>query len=363
MASADLLKQLLRGHVSGDDESFVSAAREIIEQERKKQHNILADDLSKILANGDREDAQSPVRDFRLVPKDQDRDAPLMEIRRPVIHLEDLVLADSQVELLRDVADQFRQWDVLTANGLWPSRKLLFCGPPGCGKTVTAEALASLLGLPLLVVRFDAVVSSLLGETASNLAKVFDYARTDTWVVLFDEFDAVGRSRDDPLEHGELKRVVNAFLQMLDTFYGRSLIVAATNFAQALDPALWRRFDEILRFDLPNREQIRQLVAKKLRLKLDGVSDLEKLVNALDGMSHGEVERVCLDALKKHILDGGKGSPSEHLEIALKRQAMRTDALSKSGRTGTAHVDGGLMNGRQKASPVESSRSSDDGET
>ncbi len=363
MASADLLKQLLRGHVSGDDESFVSTAREIIEQERKKQHNILADDLSRILANGDREDTQSPVRDFRLVPKDQDRDAPLMEIRRPEVHLEDLVLADSQVELLRDVADQFRQWDVLTANGLWPSRKLLFCGPPGCGKTVTAEALASLLGLPLLVVRFDAVVSSLLGETASNLAKVFDYARTDTWVVLFDEFDAVGRSRDDPLEHGELKRVVNAFLQMLDTFYGRSLIVAATNFAQALDPALWRRFDEILRFDLPNREQIRQLVAKKLRLKLDGVSDLEKLVNALDGMSHGEVERVCLDALKKHILDGGKGNPSEHLEIALKRQAMRTDALSKSGRTGTAHVDGGLMNGRQKASPVESSRSSDDGET
>ncbi len=124
------------------------------------------------------------------------------------------------------------------------------------------EALSRELGVPLLVVRFDAVVSSLLGETAANLRKVFDYVARGVWVVLFDEFDAIGRSRDDSTEHGELKRVVNAFLQMLDRFSGRSLIVAATNFEQALDPALWRRFDEIVRFERPSRARSRNCLQR-----------------------------------------------------------------------------------------------------
>ena len=242
MARSDLLKKLFRSYKGRNDPSFLEAAREIIDDERKKQHVSLANELQRILDNGASPIPPSPDRLLGLesLPKDADRGAPLLEIRHPDRYLEDLVLADAQRAILVRVIEEFRQWDVLEAHGLRPGHKLLFCGPSGCGKTATAEALSRELGVPLLVVRFDAVVSSLLGETAANLRKVFDFTARGVWVVLFDEFDAIGRSRDDSTEHGELKRVVNSFLQMLDRFGGQSLVVAATNFEQALDPALWR---------------------------------------------------------------------------------------------------------------------------
>ncbi len=128
---------------------------------------------------------------------------------------------------------------VLEANGLVPIRRVIFCGPSGCGKTAMAEAMSAELAIPMLYVRFDAVVSSLLGETAANLRKVFEYARRGQWVLFFDEFDAIGRSRDDTTEHGEIKLVLNSFLQIVDNFDGRSLVIAATNFEQVLDPAVY----------------------------------------------------------------------------------------------------------------------------
>lgn len=188
----------------------------------------------------------------------------MLEIKRPDRYLDDLVLEEATRSLLDRLLREFREWEVLLTNGLRPVRRVLFCGPSGCGKTVTAEALAAELGLPLLYVRFDAVVSSPLGETAANLRKVFDYARRGQWVMLFDEFDAIGRSRDDITEHGEIKRVVNSFLQIMDNFDGRSLIIAATNFEQVLDPAVWRRFDEVIRFERPGDNQLRILIRKRL---------------------------------------------------------------------------------------------------
>ena len=127
-------------------------------------------------------------------------------------------------------------------------RRVLMFGPPGSGKTSAAEGLAAELGIPLVVVRLDSLISSYLGETASNLRRVVDYAARAPFVVLFDEFDAIGRNRDDPQEHGELKRVVNAFLQMIEAYSGTSLLLAATNHEQLLDPALWRRFDDVIEF-------------------------------------------------------------------------------------------------------------------
>jgi len=154
---------------------------------------------------------------------------------------------------------------ICTLHGFQPATKLLFCGPPGCGKTLCAEIIASELGLPLLYTRFDAIVSSYLGETAANLRKVFEYASSSRWVVLFDEFDAIGKARDDAAEHGELKRVINSFLQLLDGFTAPSILIAATNHEQLLDPALWRRFDEILVFPRPSVHEIRSLLGMKLK--------------------------------------------------------------------------------------------------
>lgn len=330
MARADLLKKLFRSYKQGDSEGFMQAAMAIVDDARKKRHVILANDLMKILLNGPnagRSEARSLL--FERLPKDMDRQMPLVDIRYPDRYLRDLILNYSTLDTLERVIREITESEVLEANGLVPSNKLLFCGPPGCGKTATAEALASELGLPLLYVRFDAVVSSLLGETAANLRKVFDYAEKHTWVVLFDEFDAIGRSRDSDSDHGELKRVVNSFLQLLDRFSGRSIIVAATNFESALDPALWRRFDEIIRFNRPSVDQIIELVHLKLGFRAKSLGNLGSVARELVGCSHADIERICQDAIKSAVLAGRtEVSPVEFRE-ALKRHARRQEALTK----------------------------------
>ena len=342
MARADLLKRLFMSFIQSDPISFADAAKELIDEEKKKQHVILANELSRILEKAPEKSTSSFQQlKFESVPKDSDRGTPLIEVRNPTRFLEDLILSPQQIHTLHGVAEEIREWDVLDANGLKPSNKLLFCGPPGCGKTVTAEALATFLRLPLLYVRFDSVVSSLLGETAANLRKVFDYASRDNWVILFDEFDAIGRSRDDASEHGELKRVVNAFLQMLDRFTGHSVVIAATNFEQSLDPALWRRFDEIVRFEKPTKPQIQSLLELRLRNNKYPASILAKATTQLNGMSHAEIERVCLDILKHLALQNRKDISIDDFSKAVSRQMLRKQALAKSKAAGEPKVNQG----------------------
>lgn len=332
MARSDLLKKLFRGYKIGDRQSFMEAALEIVEDEKKKSHDLLANELLRILEHGSTSHSSSYQlsQPFDALPKDSDRGSSLIEVRQTKRYLADLILSDLQHATLNDVITEFRQWDVLEANGLRASNKMLFCGPPGCGKTATAEAIASELGLPLLYVRFDSVISSLLGETAANLRKVFEYASRGSWVILFDEFDAIGRSRDDASEHGELKRVVNSFLQLLDRYSGRSLVIAATNFEQALDPALWRRFDEIVRFDRPNEQQIGSLLRKRLgHLKIQSTK-LNNIGKKLVGMSHAEVERVSYDILRNSVLHGSFEVSDKVLTEAFKKQERRKQSLIKS---------------------------------
>jgi SpoVK/Ycf46/Vps4 family AAA+-type ATPase len=328
MARSDLLKRLFLGFATGDRSAFIEAAREVIQDEQKKHHVVLARELSEILEDGSGANGRATPQ-FEPLPKDKDRGTDLVEVIRPQRYLEDLVLDATQRDGVGRICEEFRYWEVLEANGLRPAARLLFCGPPGCGKTVTAEAMANALGLPLLYARFDSVISSLLGETASNLRKVFDYAACGTWVVLFDEFDAIGRARDDATEHGELKRVVNAFLQMLDRFKGRSLVIAATNFEQSLDPALWRRFDEILRFTRPDQQQVEQLLRKRCGSRLGQNLDLAPVVSSLGGSSHADVERLALDALKRMALEGRRKLDPSDFEEALQRFRQRKQVIGE----------------------------------
>ena len=340
MARADLLKQLFRAYRDSDRDSFMDVARSIADEERKKRHPALANELLRILNNGVVGATPNLRGTFQPPPRDHEKKAPLLEIKNPDRYLRELVLHPETEEVLLRVMREFRQWDVLEANGLRPSHKLLFCGPPGCGKTATAEAIATEMGLPLVYVRFDSVVSSLLGETASNIRKVFEYIHEETWVVLFDEFDAIGRSRDDATEHGEIKRVVNAFLQMLDNFDGRSLLLAATNFEQALDPALWRRFDEVVRFDRPTGPQIDELLKKRLATVRNSKVSAKRYVGQLEGSTFGDIDRIATDVLKSCALDGRTRLQADDIKRAMeshrvRRQVMQNSVPSDSPRVGT----------------------------
>jgi SpoVK/Ycf46/Vps4 family AAA+-type ATPase len=340
MPRADLLKKLFAGYQRRDDQAFRQAAEELIVEERKKQHSILANELERILRNGHSE--QGDLK--RLLPMDpgpmdSDRRMALLEVRQPQRYMDDLVLESVVRSAVERIVREFREWEVLEANGLMPVRRVIFCGPSGCGKTAMAEAMASELAIPMLYVRFDAVVSSLLGETAANLRKVFDYAKRGQWVLFFDEFDAIGRSRDDATEHGEIKRVLNSFLQIMDNFDGRSLVIAATNFEQVLDPAIWRRFDEMVRFERPQVPQLKLVVRKRLGPVNFIDAQVDHLSASLAGSSYADAERVCLDVRKACVLRCDKKVNDQDVDNALAKHAYRQSILHKASASGTPAVD------------------------
>jgi ATP-dependent 26S proteasome regulatory subunit len=340
MARADLLKKLFHSYRSRDERAFAEAAEEIIEEERRKHHPVVANELARILRNGAGNLSEKQVFEaFDPPPKDPDRKTTLLEIRQPDRYLDDLVLSAPVRKGVERVVAEFREWEVLEANGLSPTNRLLLCGPPGCGKTATAEAIATELGLPLLYVRFDSVVSSLLGETAANLRKVFDYASRGQWVMFFDEFDAIGRSRDDATEHGEIKRVVNSYLQIMDGFRGRSLVIAATNFEAVLDRALWRRFDEVLRLERPSIAQLKILIRKRLKPLVHQASDVDDIAEKLKGATFADAEHVCLDLRKHCAIAGHKKFAQKDLDEVLERFAYRQSILTKAQPDGTPEVD------------------------
>lgn len=331
MASADLLKKIFKSYKQRDDNAFFAAALEIIAEEKRKNHNILARDLQRILENGDIRPLHSThIQDFQKLPRDREKETVLLEIRSHEQYLSDIILSEKLSNQVEKIIEEYRSSSLIKTYGLKPRLKLLFAGPPGCGKTLCAEILTGELGLPMLYTRFDAVISSYLGETAANLRKVFDYAERGRWVVFFDEFDAIGKSRNDFEEHGELKRVVNTFLQLLDNFQSESIFIAATNHEILLDKALWRRFDDILFFDIPNDEQI----CKLLKLKLKGFNhkslNIEKFIGQMSGWSHADIERVCIEAIKLSILASEDEVKEDKFMQAIQLQGDRAELIKRT---------------------------------
>lgn len=324
MASGELLKQLFQSYMRRQDHDFRAAALRIIAEEKQKNHHSLANQLERILVNGTfalpHETGAFSAEDL---PRDRERSTILVEVRTPRHFLQEMVLSPDVRTFIEGLLQEYKRGELLKTHGLRPRSKLLFCGPPGCGKTMCAEVIATELGLPLLYVRFDAVISSYLGETAANLRKVFDFASRGTWVLFFDEFDAIGKSRSDSEEHSELKRVVNSFLQILDGFLSDSLVISATNHEGLLDNALWRRFDEIVYFNRPTQHQIELLLRKKLGNFPQDSLDLASIAKELKGLSHGDVERICLDAIRACIVSGIEAVTPEVLREAVQGEKKR----------------------------------------
>lgn len=304
MPSGKVLRQLIKAGTAGDMGVFRQVTEEVIREERLKQHHLLANDLERILYGDSKTIVGSSLsRSMPAVPTDKERGLPLLDIRQPQRALDELVLPRFPEEAIEELIEEHRRLDVLRTYGLRASSKVLFFGPPGCGKTLAAEVIACELDLPLAIVRLDAIVSSFLGETSANLRKVFDFIAEYPLVALFDEFDALGKERADGAEHGELRRVVNAVLQMMDAYQGNSLLIAATNHEQILDSAIWRRFDDILEFPMPDSK----LLSQVLQLKLRGVrrqfeTDAEELIEMFCGLSPADIERVVRRAVKRMIL-------------------------------------------------------------
>ncbi|MBI4517852.1 MAG: ATP-binding protein [Deltaproteobacteria bacterium] len=324
MATGKLLRQLIKSGVEGNLEGFRSASEEVIKEERQKQHHLLANDLERLLYGRPKQIGHSLGGAMDKVPVDRERNLALIDLREPVRRRDDVVLSDETSSAVEEVLQEQHHQERLASYGLRAADRLLFYGPPGCGKTLTAEVIASELGLPLAIVRVDAVVSSYLGETAANLRKVFDFAAASAAVVLFDEFDALAKERADEAEHGELRRVVNAVLQMMDAYTGRSVLIAATNHERMLDVAVWRRFEEVLLFEPPNLEQLRRLLALKLRGVRREFEVEDAAATALfTGMAHADVERVLRRAIKDMVLAGHEFLTLRHLETAACRERPR----------------------------------------
>ena len=258
------------------------------------------------------------------IPIDNEKGFPLLLLSNEYFRFNDLILDKETKERIEYIIAENKNIANFYKIGLKPKQKILFCGPPGTGKTLAAKVVSSISDFPFVYVLFDSLVSSLLGETATNLRKVFDFIQSGRYVVLFDEFDIVGKKRDDPNEHGEIKRVVNNFMQMLDTYNGDSILIAATNHQQMLDTAIWRRFDEILYFDLPNTSQRKLLFEKYLHVftKIENV-DLSNLVRQTKGYSGAEITQICQDAIRKAVVEARFKITNYDLKWALSEQKRR----------------------------------------
>lgn len=323
MANGKLLRQLISSGLQGDLPNFRAASEAVIAEEREKKHHLLANDLERLMY-GTQSVGQPKFGNLKLasdLPANKDSGLLLLEMRPAVRQQQDIVLSDAAKSALEEIIQEHNRADLLRSYGLKPAQKLLFFGPPGCGKTLAAEVLASELSLPLVVVRLDSVISSFLGETASNLRKVFDYISAHPTIALFDEFDALAKDRGDGADHGELKRAVNAVLQMMDSYRGSSLLIATTNYESLLDKAVWRRFDEAIEFDKPNLEQIKRLLALKtsgVRRKFEPTDT--QIASLFKGMSHADIERVLRRAVKEMVLSGKDFLEKGHLEAGLARE-------------------------------------------
>lgn len=325
MTTSELIKQLFLSFSNKDDESFELAAREYIEREKRKKHNIVAKNLEKALYNARGAlGSQKRFKNDIPIPRDTEKGFPLLEIQHFENSFDSLIVSKETKEQLEQVIREFKDSDILATYNLQYKKKILLCGKPGTGKTFSAQIMSSVLNIPLVYIRFDAIISSYLGETAGNLRKVFDFIEHGTWIVLFDEFDIIGKNRDDSHEHGEIKRVVNNFLQMLDNLNGESIIFAATNHQNILDPAIWRRFDDVIYYCLPDNKTRQQIFETYLKsIKRENNIDLEKISKLTEQFSPADIKMVTEEAMKTAIINSKNSISMIDMEIAVRKFIRR----------------------------------------
>ncbi|MGH8191670.1 MAG: AAA family ATPase [Terriglobia bacterium] len=301
MARADLLLTLVKAGRALPDPRFRSAVEALIAEERAKKHEILADELTAAYYNRPNGVPAPAVTMSTHLSSINDL---IFEVNSDRA-LESLILPQQVTEECRDLIEEQHRADLLRSYNLVPRNRVLLVGPPGNGKTSLAHAIAHDLMAPLLMVRYDGLIGSYLGETAIRLRKIFDHARQRPCVLFFDEFDTIGKERGDIHETGEIKRVVSTLLLQVDQLPAYVVIVTATNHAELLDRAVWRRFQLRLNLPMPKPEQIEQFLGNLLG-GFEGATGLSAhgLSKDLHGATYSDVEELYFDFARRAVLAG-----------------------------------------------------------
>ncbi len=301
MAQADLLVDLFKSASSGDQLTFRKIAEALIQEEKRKGHRILADRLTKAL----RPDSAGANRS--IAPKTNGGNGHQRELIyeiTPERALDSLVLPEKIRDQIKEIVEEQHRAELLHAYSLRARNRVLLAGPPGNGKTTLAEVLAFELMYPLVVVRYETLVGSYLGETSSRLKNLLDYVRTQRCVLFFDEFETLGKERGDMHETGEIKRVVSSLLLQIDELPDYVVVVAASNHPELLDRAVWRRFQLRLELPMPSRRQLsRHIEAIGLRCRTNFGYTPETLAKHMLGLNFAEVEEFCLGIVRRAMLD------------------------------------------------------------
>ncbi len=323
--NAELLKRLVRAIADGSQVDLDRLAHKVVEEEREKGHARLAEDLQSILkkarkpsqSNGQppRVDSERTIRELPISKRQQELLVTIV-MREALEH--HMVLAPAIEERFARIEREYAARERLAAYGLKPRKTILLYGAPGCGKSLGAKRLAWNTGLPLMKVRFDALISSYFGESASNLRAVFDAARERPYLLLLDECDFIARSRTASKDIGEASRIVNTLLQLMEEYDAPGLLVATTNIEHSLDEALFRRFDDVFHIPKPGSDEIASLLKLTLSsLNVSNLVDWNDLVRELDGLSAASVVKIAQEAAKTAVLGAQKTIDQKHLQNAI----------------------------------------------
>jgi len=299
MATADQLKSLIRSHFSDEPERFFTIALQVAAHEAKKGNSALAHEIREIVDKARREKRPQLLK----FPQDL---SGLFISETPDTPKSALVLPPALKDRIERIIHEYRQQNKLKSHGLSHRRKIMLVGPPGTGKTMTARILAHELKLNLYTVQVDKLVTKFMGETSAKLRQIFEVIQQENGVYLFDEFDAIGGERSLGNDVGEMRRVLNSFLQFIENDRSDNLIIVATNNPSLLDRALYRRFDDVLHYALPAIDERKRLIKNLLGTYITTRFPIEKAAKESDGLSQSEIDRACRDAVKLAILESKK---------------------------------------------------------
>ncbi len=321
MVASDQIKSLIKSFGEGDEDRFFASAMQIAASEARQGHANFAQELKDLIDKAKKNRSTGQLDRGKIVnisPQKRELNE-LIDVFQPRITLSDMVLDEVVKSRLERIISEQKQLNLLLHHNLTPRRKILLTGAPGTGKTMTSQAIAGELGIPVFIIRLDGILSKFMGESIAKLRMIFDVMPQQRGVYLFDEFDSIGSQRNQGHDVGEIKRVLNSFLINIEKDASNSIIIAATNLHDSLDKALFRRFDDIISYPLPEASEIIAILKKYTsKFPFDKKISYKTLAEEATGLSYSDISRACQETVKEKILTGSEKLDVEFLKSTLK---------------------------------------------